>query len=343
MPVLTLESHTGTRRIFFEPGRSVRRILDNAGVPVRSGCRGQGACGLCRVKIKKGRAGGFTASERLFLSAAHQDAGVRLACQLRPKDDLEIVVLAAGPESVWRPLDSDEDNPFRPDFTAIPPKWEQGVKSPLGAAVDLGTTHIRVCLVDLATGKRLAGRVGPNPQTAMGPAFEASGAGCGWPAEAGAVYRVRQKNGGLEFSVLGDGGPKPICGSGMVDLTACLIRAGKLNRLGNFGPDVLNNGLVLAQNGRRLAVTKKDVDLFQRAKASIAAGLAGVDGSSGHGGKRAGAPFCGRGLWPVFKHRQCPASRAVARHRPRRHPIVPGHGPGRMPDGAGFAPGPWGH
>ena len=35
-------------------GQSLRHILDMSDIPVRSGCRGIGACGLCLVKVETG-------------------------------------------------------------------------------------------------------------------------------------------------------------------------------------------------------------------------------------------------------------------------------------------------
>ena len=71
MPELTLCIDGATQRIAFEPGPSVREILDATDFRVRSGCRGIGACGLCRVRVEAGEAG---ASEE---SAASGAAGVR--------------------------------------------------------------------------------------------------------------------------------------------------------------------------------------------------------------------------------------------------------------------------
>ena len=51
MPELLLRLDGETHRIPFEPGPSVRDILDATDFRVRSGCRGIGACGLCRVRV----------------------------------------------------------------------------------------------------------------------------------------------------------------------------------------------------------------------------------------------------------------------------------------------------
>ncbi len=126
---------------------------------------------------------------------------------------------------------------------------------------------------------------------AGGPAFEGCGIGCGSPGEPGAVYRVRMcepgartrgdqgpavftSNAGLDFELrtIDDEPPRGLCGSGIVDLIACLVESGKLTSIGRFSAGVPDGGIVLLNGGRQpLKVTKRDVDIFQRAKAAISA------------------------------------------------------------------------
>lgn len=60
---------------------------------------------------------------------------------------------------------------------------------------------------------------------ASGPAFEGAGITCGMPGVDGAVSRVRYDHGFL-YDVIGGGEPKGLCGSGLLDLTAVLLRLG---------------------------------------------------------------------------------------------------------------------
>jgi uncharacterized 2Fe-2S/4Fe-4S cluster protein (DUF4445 family) len=104
---------------------------------------------------------------------------------------------------------------------------------------------------------------------AGGPAFEACGLGCGVPADPGAIFRVRP-GAPLSFDVLGGTTPHGVCGTGLVDWIACLVRSGRLSPRGNLtdGP-----APSLGAAGGGITLHKRDVDLFQRAKAAIGAGI----------------------------------------------------------------------
>lgn len=427
MPVLTVNLPGEIRRIPFAAGRSLRDILDETDIRVRAGCNGGGACGLCRVRIAGGDAGEPSPAEVLTLESDQLLQGVRLACQVTPRTDQRIEIINPAPHSVWRSLgDSQPHQPGGSDSPTV--DGDEVHLHPLGAAIDLGTTHISLTVHDLKTGRRLAGRCGPNPQAvagsdvltrlqaastaaeaeklrglalraigegfhdigsregldlrrvsrvvlagnsamlalmsgrnaellldprywsrpidccptetaswleawqidargdievlspvagfvgsdllagvvatrltdqepgallidfgtnsevalwdganlwitsaAGGPAFEGCGMSCGMPADPGAIFRVRDLNadGGLTYEVIGDAEPLGLCGTGMVDLLACLKRGGILNGKGQFSQAVSPAGFVLPRTSRTLVLTKRDVDTFQRAKAAI--------------------------------------------------------------------------
>lgn len=133
-----------------------------------------------------------------------------------------------------------------------------------------------VALIDFGTNSEMAvwdGRRLSATSTAGGPAFEGSGIGCGMPAEAGAIYRVQLKDERLAVSVLGDGPARGICGSGLVDAVAVLRQMGRLDRIGRFRQGT-EDSLVLAEGEMRVALMRGDIDVLQRAKAAIGAGVA---------------------------------------------------------------------
>ena len=107
---------------------------------------------------------------------------------------------------------------------------------------------------------------------AGGPAFEASGMACAVPADSGAIFRVRAGT-PLGFEVMGGGAPKGVCGSGLVDWIACLRRTGILSNRGKFlhGNDA--GAPPLGGEGSGIFLSKRDVDVFQRGKAAIGAGV----------------------------------------------------------------------
>jgi uncharacterized 2Fe-2S/4Fe-4S cluster protein (DUF4445 family) len=130
--------------------------------------------------------------------------------------------------------------------------------------------------IDFGTNSEIAlwdGQVLWVTSAAGGPAFEGSGINCGAPAEPGAIYRVSFQNETFDFAVLADSEPRGICGSGLVDLIAGLIRSGGLTDKGRFAPSIPRDGFILMRGAKEIVLTKRDVDVFQRAKAAIGAGI----------------------------------------------------------------------
>jgi uncharacterized 2Fe-2S/4Fe-4S cluster protein (DUF4445 family) len=77
----------------------------------------------------------------------------------------------------------------------------------------------------------------------------------------------------VEYRTIAGEEPTGICGTGIVDLIAGLIRSGILNAKGQFAPAGAGGGFVIAGGEAQILLGKKDVDLFQRAKAAVGAGI----------------------------------------------------------------------
>ena len=65
--------------ISFTPGKSLRTILNGTDHQVRTGCLGNGACGLCLVRIVNGATNHPRENEELLLSENMLTRGMRLA------------------------------------------------------------------------------------------------------------------------------------------------------------------------------------------------------------------------------------------------------------------------
>ncbi len=435
MPELAILVHGQRHGLSFQPGPSLRELLDRSAYRVRSACLGHGACGLCRVRLLAGDAGPPQAAEKLQLSEAQLADGLRLACQIRPRTDLTVEIINPAAPSGWRtPPTGLSGTPAGFAADRPPPP---GIGPPCGAAVDLGTTHISLAVYDLASGRCLAERWGKNPQgrfgadvvtrllaaerpemaqtlafaarnaigeaiddvtrregldprrlgrvtvvgnsamlallaarnhglllqpaywtapvdcaasdsprwaaawniaasaeielvpplggfvgsdliaglvasaftdgpspalfidfgtnseialwtgetlwvtaTAGGPAFESGVGSCGAPAEAGAVFRVSEATGGrLAYRILDDDHARGLCGSGLVDLVACLRRSGQIGPTGKFADGT--GAFAFAVGEQEFALTLRDVDALQRAKAAIGAGIAALGATAG--------------------------------------------------------------
>ena len=103
--------------------------------------------------------------------------------------------------------------------------------------------------------------------TAAGPAFEGACISCGSRAKAGAVNRVSSSNGKLQIQTIGDGPARSVCGSALIDLTAELLRLGKLLPDGQLTD---GDRVVLAEG---LAVTQADFRQIQLAVGAIRTGI----------------------------------------------------------------------
>lgn len=407
------------------PGASLREMLDLTPWRVRTGCRGNGSCGLCRVQVLSEPPIPETDADRLLLSRQQLAGGVRLACQIYPSADLDVRVVNPAPPSNW-------SSPGYRRAAAAPvgaprPNLPE-VAHPCGLAVDLGTTNIALAIHDLESGaclsigqganpqaihgadvmtrlcaaaesaavaselQRLAadavgdgilvccGRDGINPRRivavrvvgnaamltlmaggdpqwllapvnwtggrqsipqppeiwrgkwfihgaaeisfveplggfvgsdclaglvairvregaapalfvdfgtnteialwdghrllvtagAGGPAFETGLGGIALPAEPGAIHHVGIDGDGLRCSVLPDGPPRGLCGSGLVDLLAVLLGNGVVDERGRF---VDGKPFEFSVEGVTFRLEKTDIDVLQRAKAALVAGI----------------------------------------------------------------------
>ncbi len=132
-------------------------------------------------------------------------------------------------------------------------------------------------LIDFGTNSEIAlwdGRQLWVTSAAGGPAFEGSGLSCGMPAEQGAIYRGEwdDSSSQFDFQVLDDGEAKGLCGSGVVDVIADLVKNETLNSNGRFRAEIGTDGYPLGESDQGISLKKSDIDLFQRAKAAIGAG-----------------------------------------------------------------------
>jgi uncharacterized 2Fe-2S/4Fe-4S cluster protein (DUF4445 family) len=93
--------------------------------------------------------------------------------------------------------------------------------------IDVGTN----CEIVLSDGDRILATAAP-----AGPAFEGGAIRCGMRAADGAIEVVRLSD-DVELSVIGDVAPRGLCGSGLVDAVAELVRVGLLDASGRFVAD----------------------------------------------------------------------------------------------------------
>ena len=152
--------------------------------------------------------------------------------------------------------------------------------------------------IDFGTNTEIAlwdGKTLSVTSAAGGPAFEGSGIQCGMPAEEGAIHSVEiaPDTGEITFKVLMNTPPTGICGSGFIDLVACMLRDGKLTDRGSLEPGIARQGFILAEGPQVISVNKHDIDLFQRAKGAVMAGIKVLLETSGMDGRELKHIFVG--------------------------------------------------
>lgn len=94
-------------------------------------------------------------------------------------------------------------------------------------------------LIDIGTnGEIVLGHKGQlwASSAAAGPAFEGGALSSGMRAGAGAIERFYIRDDKIEFTTIGAGRARGICGSGIIDLLAVLLATGCINQEGNFTP-----------------------------------------------------------------------------------------------------------
>lgn len=117
-----------------------------------------------------------------------------------------------------------------------------------------------------------------------GPAFEGGDISCGMRATVGAIdsLKIDPETYEISYSVIGDGKPVGLCGSGLIDTIAELFKAGIINGKGKFSKDLPNifkdeyemGNIILVdaentESGMPIILSEVDLDNFIRAKGAI--------------------------------------------------------------------------
>jgi uncharacterized 2Fe-2S/4Fe-4S cluster protein (DUF4445 family) len=123
--------------------------------------------------------------------------------------------------------------------------------------------------------------------SAAGPAFEGSTLTSGMRAALGAISSASTDGHDLQFATLGDLPPRGICGSGIIDLLACLLDLGIVDQSGrmktaeecpNVSPSLrgkleLVDGQPAIRLGEKVLFTQADIRELQLAKGAIRASI----------------------------------------------------------------------
>ncbi len=149
-------------------------------------------------------------------------------------------------------------------------------KSGVTVALDIGTNTE----ISLSRGGSLV-----SCSCASGPAFEGAHIHAGMRAIPGAIERAQFYEGDWHLSTIDDSPPVGICGSGILDIVAELLKSGQIDMAGRFTEeahdylDVEKGGAIrllpkaLAGTHQDILVLRGDIREIQLAKAAIRAGI----------------------------------------------------------------------
>lgn len=146
----------------------------------------------------------------------------------------------------------------------------------VAVALDIGTN------TEISLSK--AGRL-VSCSCASGPAFEGAHIHAGMRASPGAIERARFYEGDWHVTTINDDPPVGLCGSGILDVVAELLKSGQIDFAGRFTDQAIRrvpyekgDAIVLVPGsksgtGKDILVTRSDIREIQLAKAAIRAGV----------------------------------------------------------------------
>ena len=88
---ITVHQEDELKEFMVEGGSSLLMDLTNNKIDITSSCAGKATCGYCKVRLLSG-GGPILPTEEIFMSREEKHTGMRLACQVKVKEDLEIYI-----------------------------------------------------------------------------------------------------------------------------------------------------------------------------------------------------------------------------------------------------------
>ena len=156
-------------------------------------------------------------------------------------------------------------------------------------AAGLDQTDFPTLLIDVGTNGEIALGCGDEflcCSTAAGPVFEGAQIHFGMTAAPGAISAVEWQNGKVACSTVENAAPKGICGSGLIDIAAMLLKIGAVDATGrildvredNIPPHLTPHLFLLGDEPAfrltgNICITQSDIRALQLGKAAIASGI----------------------------------------------------------------------
>jgi len=153
MPKVTVIYGEEIKTIEVEEGSVIGEAITATGLPLEQPCAGRGTCGKCKILVETGVAPPDEVEKR-NLTPGELSVGNRLACRARVKGDAKVVL---------SPIVVYSNKIFRASN-----RYKKDRETPLGLAIDLGTTTVAAFVTMLDNGEVCAGAASLNQQTVFG-------------------------------------------------------------------------------------------------------------------------------------------------------------------------------
>ncbi len=88
---ITINQEGEMREFTVQGGDTLLSCLIDNNMKISSSCAGKGSCGYCKVRVTSG-AGMILPTEEIYMSRQEKLSNMRLACQVKVKNDLEISI-----------------------------------------------------------------------------------------------------------------------------------------------------------------------------------------------------------------------------------------------------------
>ena len=174
---------------------------------------------------------------------------------------------------------------FASNYLDIPVFLLPGISTYVGGDIVAGLLvcefdkQVMPCmLIDIGTNGEMA--IGNKDKilvssTAAGPAFEGGNISCGVGSIAGAICNVSIDEEKVVYQTIGEKPPVGICGTGVIEITSELLKAGLIDETGLFEEKYFKNGFEIAIDGEKTPIifTQKDIREIQLAKSAVRAGI----------------------------------------------------------------------
>jgi uncharacterized 2Fe-2S/4Fe-4S cluster protein (DUF4445 family) len=139
------------------------------------------------------------------------------------------------------------------------------------AALDITNTPGPSLFIDIGTNGEMALIKGKSIlccSTAAGPAFEGAEISCGMGGITGAISGAEMAGNSVSVTTIGNVPPAGVCGSGLVDTVAIMLKQGIIDETGFMADSAKSFSLAPG-----IAITAADIRQFQLAKSAIMSGI----------------------------------------------------------------------